>query len=40
MKTREPLYRETADIIINTGHQSIKTVISTMLDKIKKFQDY
>ena len=40
MIIREPLYRETADIIINTGQQSIKTVISTMLDKIKKFQDH
>lgn len=39
MNIREPLYRETADIIINTGQQSIKTVISAMLDKIKKFQD-
>jgi len=39
MIIREPLYRQTADIIINTGQQSIKTVISTMLDKIKKFQD-
>jgi len=40
MIIREPLYRQTADIIINTGQQSIKTVISTMLDKIKKFQDH
>jgi len=40
MILREPLYRQTADIIINTGQQSIKTVISTMLDKIKKFQDH
>lgn len=40
MIIREPLYRETADIIINTGQQSIKTVISAMLDKIKKFQDH
>ena len=40
MTTREPLYRETADIIINTGQQSIKTVINTILDKIKKFQDH
>jgi len=40
MTVREPLYRETADIIINTGQQSIKTVINTILDKIKKFQDH
>jgi len=40
MEIREPLYRQTADIIINTGQQSIKTVISTMLDKIKKFQEH
>ena len=38
MSVREPLYRETADIIINTGQQSIRTVINVMLDKIKKFQ--
>lgn len=38
MIVREPLYRETADIIINTGQQSIRTVINVMLDKIKSFQ--
>ena len=38
MERREPLYRETADITINTGQQSIRTVINTMLDKIKAFQ--
>ncbi len=37
MKIREPLYRETADIIINTGQQSIRAVINVMLDKIKTF---
>ncbi len=37
MKIREPLYRETADIIINTGQQSIRTVINVMLDRLKKF---
>ena len=40
MTIREPLYRQTADIIVNTGQQSIKTVINTLLDKIKKFQDH
>ncbi|MCW8934650.1 MAG: shikimate kinase AroK [Gammaproteobacteria bacterium] len=39
MKIREPLYRETADIIINTGQQSIRAVINVMLDKIKKFNN-
>ncbi len=38
MKTREPLYRETADIVINTGQQSIRSVINVILDKIKAFQ--
>lgn len=38
MKIREPLYRETADIVINTGQQSIRTVINVILDKIKRFQ--
>jgi len=37
MQIREPLYRETADIIINTGQQSIRAVINVMLDKIKAF---
>ncbi len=38
MAVREPLYRETADIIINTGQQSIRSVINVILDKIKAFQ--
>jgi len=37
MTIREPLYRDTADIIINTGQQSIRAVINVMLDKIKAF---
>ncbi|HED35197.1 MAG TPA: shikimate kinase AroK [Gammaproteobacteria bacterium] len=39
MKIRDPLYRETADIIINTGQQSIRSVINVMLGKIKSFQN-
>lgn len=38
MSIREPLYRNTADIVINTGQQSIRAVINVILDKIKKFQ--
>ncbi len=38
MAIREPIYRETADIIINTGQQSIRNVINVILDKIKTFQ--
>lgn len=38
MAVREPLYRETADIIINTGQQSIRNVINVILEKIKTFQ--
>lgn len=38
MQIREPLYRETADIIINTGQQSIRAVINVMLDKIKAYK--
>lgn len=38
MSIREPLYRDTADIVINTGQQSIRAVINVILDKIKKFQ--
>ena len=39
MDTREPLYRETADIIINTGEKSIRSVINVILDKLKSYQD-
>lgn len=35
---REPIYREAADITINTGQQSIRNVINVILDKIKAFQ--
>ncbi|HED33680.1 MAG TPA: shikimate kinase AroK [Gammaproteobacteria bacterium] len=38
MKIREPLYRETADIVINTGQQSIRSVINVMLGRIKSYQ--
>ncbi|VAW63778.1 Shikimate kinase I [hydrothermal vent metagenome] len=38
MKIRDPLYRETADIVINTGQQSIRYVINVMLGRIKSFQ--
>lgn len=38
MTIREPLYLQTADIIINTGQQSIRSVINTILEKIKEFQ--
>ncbi len=37
MTLREPLYRETADIIINTGQQPIRSVVNIMLDKIKAY---
>ena len=39
MEIREPLYRETADITINTGEKSIRTVINVILDRLKTFQD-
>ncbi|MCW9013818.1 MAG: shikimate kinase AroK [Gammaproteobacteria bacterium] len=39
MKIREPLYRETADIIINTGEKSIRSVITVILDKLKAYQN-
>jgi len=37
MSIREPLYRETADIVINTGQQSIRAVVNIILDKIKTY---
>jgi len=39
MAIRDPLYRETAHIIINTGQQSIRSVINVMLGKIRAFQN-
>ena len=39
METREPLYRETADIIINTGEKSIRSVINVILERLKSYQD-
>lgn len=39
METREPLYRETANITINTGEKSIRNVINVILDAVKTYQD-
>jgi len=39
MEIREPLYRETADITINTGERSIRSVINVILDRLKTYQD-
>ncbi len=38
MAIREPLYRETADILINTGDKSILSVINVILGKLKSYQ--
>jgi len=37
MIVREPLYRETADIVINTGEKSIRSVINAILEKLKQY---
>ena len=39
MIIREPLYKETADIIINTGKKSIRSVINVILDKLNSYQN-
>ena len=39
MEIREPLYRETADIIINTGEKSIHSVIQVILERLKSYQN-
>lgn len=39
MDIREPLYRETADIVINTGEKSIRSVIHVILDRLKTYRD-
>lgn len=39
MEIREPLYRETADIVINTGEKSIRSVINVILDRLKNYQE-
>ncbi len=38
MEIREPLYRETADITINTGEKSIRSVINVILEQLKIYQ--
>jgi shikimate kinase len=38
MKVREPLYRATADIIIDTGNKSIHSVVKLILDRLKSYQ--
>ncbi len=38
LKQREPIYRELADITINTGQQSIRSVINVILDRINRYQ--
>lgn len=37
MLIREPLYRETADIVINTGEKSIRSVINVILEKLRQY---
>lgn len=39
MTIREPLYRDTADITINTGEKSIRSVINVILDELKTYQE-
>lgn len=38
LEQREPIYRELADITINTGQQSIRSVINVILDRINRYQ--
>ena len=38
MKQREPLYRESAHITINTGDVSIRAAIQAILDRLKNHQ--
>jgi shikimate kinase len=38
MKIREPLYRETADIVIDTGNKSIHSVVKLILDRLQSYQ--
>ncbi|HEX5637722.1 MAG TPA: shikimate kinase, partial [Gammaproteobacteria bacterium] len=38
MAQREPLYRETAHITINTGDVSIRAAIQAILDRLKNHQ--
>lgn len=38
MLIREPLYRDMADIIINTGDKSIYTVVKLILDRLRSYQ--
>ena len=38
MEKREPLYRSTADIIINTGNKSIHSVVKLILERLNAYQ--
>ena len=38
MIIREPLYRATADLVINTGDKSIHSVVKLILDRLKSYQ--
>ena len=38
MEIREPLYRETADLVINTSDRSIHSVVKLILDRLKTYQ--
>jgi len=38
MIQREPLYRETAHIVVNTGDVSIRTTIQAILDRLNSYQ--
>ncbi len=37
LETRDPLYRETADIIIDTGKDSVRLALKEMLKKLQEF---
>ena len=37
LEIRDPLYRETADIIIDTGKDSVRLALKEILDKIQSF---
>ena len=36
LETRDPLYRETADIIIDTGKDSVRLALKEILEKLQK----
>ena len=36
---RDPLYRQVADLIIDTGHRTVRNIVHDLVDKIKRYEN-